>query len=892
MPYFQLNLDKKEKKYFGSEPSTERKPAITPTLVIGLGGTGTGSIRLLKRRLVWLWHRQAIENELDDIPDDINPQTWYSEVLRRYEMEGGPPTIQLLAVDTWPWSNRAGQVYLNQHEYAYLGGYNANRVLDNIENHPEIDKWWNWSEEVIQPGQIHSGARQIRAIGRLSFYRRYHEFLAKLGPQLERITSIQGKQDIEDRGYQVAPAQSAKRIYIITSFCGGTGAGAWLDVAARLRAEFLEGAIITGVFVLPSVFIPELGSYLQKDRVQANAYASLKELNYFQSHEYQLHLPREEPVSVSPLFNRLYLVGRQNKAGDSLNSIRDIHQLIANQIFLESLTHVGSSVWEYDVNITTERRKRKGRHITFNFSSFANSSLIVPRQQMLDYCEITYINQLITQGLLRKLNPEGENQIDAEVQLTQGRLIDIVSRFVEEGLWDGDRYAEEEFTDLQSPHSSVGPLEQLKQDVNSLTQRFGLRASLAFSQRVTDNINRKLQEGREIIKRQKTEVEEIGQRLHQLRTSEPWQARLNFWPLSLLMGAAVKSHRRRVALTQRRLQQLRGSMEEMSRERDEWSKLADSITPLIDQIYSRIKLLERIVNSSSSLAMERLFNSRPVSDQPPYEMMTMILGERYIKNKLAPKITSTTLNQHFGEDVRKLLQDKLVFNVQLKVAKEPEARTERHPIELSLFPTEIENLENTLKRIAGNSVHQAIKPEMFDLRRMLDGCDAEFTTRFHNLFHRCQPFWQYDLDIGGLSERDLEQVTLVGIGNSENESWKYLLRDFPEFQIVETDDPTRIDACRIEHGLPIQFLQEIGTLKDIYDKFIQEHAGPMQLDANWEVGKKQALPDLIELTVESQDENVLSVTHSKNETDVPIAPEDDQDNNGEEQVTEESGRFM
>ena len=832
-------------------------PCLTPTLVIGLGGTGTDAVRLLKRRLVWLWHRPAIEAQMDKVPNGWDPHVWYGEVWRRFEMEGGPPIIQLLAVDTWPWTNRAGQVYLNHHEYAYLGGYNARKVLDNLENHPEIADWWQWGRDQIRPGQIHSGARQIRPLGRLSFYRRYREFWAKLKPQIDRISSIQAKQETEKGSYQVAPSGATRRVYIITSVCGGTGAGAFLDVAARLRAHFEEEAIITGIFALPSVFLPELGSDLQKNRVRANAYAALKEIDYFQSHNFRLWLPGEDQVEVDALFNRLYLVGRENKEHQSLNSIDDIKQLIANQIFLEGLTHVGSKVWEYDVNVTMERREQDGRLVAFNFSSFANSSLIVPREQMLEYCELAYAQKLITERLLQELSPEDENLIGAEVQATAGRLRHVVpgSRGGSESLDEAgyeDEY-EDEFeermpeaeaiTAAGAASSRVAPLEQLEQDINTLTARYGLRAALEFARRLAEEVGNRLGEAETSVTAQNAQIQAIQQQLYELRSSQRWY--WSVWPLSLLMGAAARSRVEEIATLERRTLELQGVLQELMRQHTGWQQLVDSIAPISNQIGDRIEMIQDIRDSRFGRAMQHLFESRPVTDQAPYEMLTMVLGERYIRERLSARLDASQFLPHFGEDARQLLGSPLVCLVRREVSSSPEPGTDRYPTVLALATSDADKLETALRRVAAMTAHQVIPRDLFHIRRILDTPDSEFQTKLQSLFTRCQPFWRYSLDIGNLSEQDLEQVTLAGIGENTHRSWKYILRDFADFEQVETNDPTRIDACRIEHGLPIKYLDVLQDLRSKYHKFCEIHAGPMQLDARWEPDGDDPLPDLI-----------------------------------------------
>lgn len=833
-------------------PDRREEPALTPTLVIGLGGTGTEAVRYLKRRLVWLWHRPEIEAEFDRIPPGVDPSIWHKEVWRRFEMEDGPPIVQLLAVDTWPWSNRTGQVYLNNHEYAYIGGYNATRVLEHLPNHPEIADWWRWPEGEMRPGQIHSGARQMRAIGRLSFYRRYREFWRKLKFQIDRMTSLQARQDTEDRGYQVASSKATRRIYIVCSLCGGTGAGAMLDVAARLRATFAEQAIISGIFALPSVFLPDLNSDLQKERVRANAYAALKELTYFQSHPFHLWLPGEEPVEVAPLFNRLFLVERTNLAGESLNSIEDVQQLIANQVFLEGMTDVGSRIWEYDVNVTMERRQREGKLVAYIYSSFANSSLVVPRDDMLEYCELKYADSLIRRGLLRKLTPDERNQLNADATQSFGRLQDIITGETEgvaEEAWEEEAWGEEEedLTTSSMPGSrrSGAPLEQFQQEFNQIIQRYGLRGALHFAERLAAALDTRVEQTRQLAATRAEEFQQATERLNARRVRAPGLLRrVVGWLVSPIAGPPMRAHQRELAALQRLEADARRRMDDAIQQRNGWVRLQTALDPLADQLRGRVKLAENVRYQQVAMDMRRLFDTARPTDQRPYEMFTLVLGREYIEEELYPAVLQSGLDRRIRSDAAELLTHPEVCAVHAVTSEQPAPGTAEYETILEVAPTDQARLAAAVEDVARQSARAYIHPEQFHIRSILQTHNTDIQTRLRDLFTRCQPFWRYDLDIGGYSESDLEEIVFAGVYQKDHRNWKYLLRDFPEFKPVETDDPTRIDACRVVHGLPIEYLESLPDMKAKYDRFFQEHTGPLQLDQRWEPGGSAALPEL------------------------------------------------
>ena len=842
----------------------EIKPTITPTLVIGLGGTGTTAVRYLKRRLVWLWHRKEIEKDLERCPENVDPMVWHDEIWRRYEVAGGPPSIQLLAVDTIPWMNRAGQVYLCRHEYAFLGGYNATKVLEAMreheDRHQEIREWWGWATS--RPGQIHSGAKQIRAIGRLSLYRRYRELWSKLRPKIERIASIEARQVTEDHGHPVAPAKATKRVYIITSICGGTGAGTYLDVTARLRAHYGEAAFITGIFALPSVFTPELQSDLQHDRIQANAYAALKEINYFQSHAYESWLPGEARERVEPLFDRLYLVERQNKAGESLNSVNDVCQLIADQVFLESMTDVGSRMWEYDANVTMERRKKEGRAVSYVFSSFANSSLLVPRDQMLSFCELKYATELIA-GLTRELTPDERNDLNRDAAAALDRVEELVRTVAEQAARAGAAGAIEEapISDeelatgepQETPRpGATGPLEQLTQEVNRAIQGYGLRGGLYLAEALAKSLREQVERCREEQSQQEASVGRLEDERRQLQTSRPWYLHWDWFVLRPFTRAPRQTHENALASLQANLASASGRIDLLRAQRAEWSRLQSILDPLIGQIEARLRLLARIRSERFEPEIGHLFESPRVGEHQPYEMFRMVLTEEYISKTMWPEVEQEGLAPRRDNDVRALLQTPndpevpRICEVRVVTSSIARAGTTEYLSTLEVAPANLHSLSLRIRRVAREAVTQFVKDEQLHIRRFLEEPRFAIQSRLRDFFERCEPFWRYSLDQGGLSERDLEQVSLVGVRNAGDPAWEYLLRDFTgDFALVDTDDPSRIDACRIEHGLPVEFLQALPELKRKYDQSFQEDAGPLQLDARWEPDGPQALPELI-----------------------------------------------
>ncbi|MCB0110496.1 MAG: hypothetical protein KDE53_31460, partial [Caldilineaceae bacterium] len=78
------------------------KPTIYPTMVVGVGGMGTNTVRAVKRRFRQVWNG-------NQPPGSAQHQ------------ENLPGMIQLLALDTEPLVNRLDQEPLFADEFAYMG---------------------------------------------------------------------------------------------------------------------------------------------------------------------------------------------------------------------------------------------------------------------------------------------------------------------------------------------------------------------------------------------------------------------------------------------------------------------------------------------------------------------------------------------------------------------------------------------------------------------------------------------------------------------------------------------------------------------------------------------------------------------------------------------------
>lgn len=376
-----------------------RLPTVYPSLVIGLGGTGIKSLRYLRRRLK------------DEFGSGIKDE---------------PGLIQLLGVDTVPLENRSSVEALHQHEYAYIGGFNAKRVIQNIDKFEEIKEWWDWNTDSGLPlGYISTGAKQLRTIGRLALYRRFHMYNSRVEAKLNRLAYIQAHRDMHEQRRQTQDQLNLPHIFIVSSLAGGTGSGTFLDIACHLRNRLEDQARIIGIFVMPSVFEEDIPSLLQQRRIKANSYAALKELEHFQSgNVFRTRFPEQGPIELEGgIFTHVFLIDRPNVSGFQVSTQSDVQQLIADFIFQVTVTPMAGEIWEMDANVSRERDDQKK---SLSYSALGYSSLAVDERGRFEKLHAMYAT-----SIYERMEDWGAHWYADAVEEARGKIVKEIGDKVE-----------------------------------------------------------------------------------------------------------------------------------------------------------------------------------------------------------------------------------------------------------------------------------------------------------------------------------------------------------------------------------------------------------------------------------------------------------------------------
>jgi hypothetical protein len=239
------------------------------TLVIGLGGTGVLTLRALKRL-----HKQLPESEQV-------PAAFLAFDFDRSAHIAGDHESRLEKLD--------------DDEFFYLNPQRIQERLRNIDRGEDgslawksLLKWFPDRAKVpIPTSEVEAnGASQMRVLGRLGFFDN--------DEVIERMIRLK----LNQLGSEIDPSRLSedKRVILVSSIAGGTGAGMLIDFAYVARRQLLRPRVYAYV-LLPEVF-QDVDS---GGRIYQNAYACIKELAYLKDQQipFEAEYERIPPVQVS-----------------------------------------------------------------------------------------------------------------------------------------------------------------------------------------------------------------------------------------------------------------------------------------------------------------------------------------------------------------------------------------------------------------------------------------------------------------------------------------------------------------------------------------------------------------------------------------------------------------
>ncbi len=307
----------------------ELKVDLRPTLFIGAGGTGMEVMLRIRRRIL--------------------SEVWNRQHPTRVESIAQFPVARFLHVDldsnaiidegksqrTDPWFELV-KLADDERLVETLDLPQYHESDDSLARFPLIESWMP-----LRPKKLRSlgidpskGAGQIRALARLYLFDKYPKLRGRIKGALNFLSSNAGnerKETYQRLGLQVDTSKF--RIVVIASCAGGTGAGAAIDlgwISKAIARQEVSDSQVDLVMFLPSGY-----AKANKERTEANAYATLMELETTMR-DMNAQVRWAEPDSLvgrGAPFDDVYFVDTANLANKATQDIKDVYQMVADTLF-------------------------------------------------------------------------------------------------------------------------------------------------------------------------------------------------------------------------------------------------------------------------------------------------------------------------------------------------------------------------------------------------------------------------------------------------------------------------------------------------------------------------------------------------------------------------------
>lgn len=274
--------------------STDNTLTMKPTIYIGLGGTGIKAVSHTKKM--------------------------YEDM---YGVGNIPPHIAFLVLD-----------------YNFRG-YSSPSLADAIDvpydiryyriNPNAIDGTFDWMFNTNHAGHvIANGAEQLRTTGRFCTELLKETIEQALQARWQQVTNFI---------YGVAPANVD--VHIVTSLCGGTGAGAFINVAEMVQRNFGNRANIIGHGVMHGIFRAMDPCQTRRPLHHINAYSSILDLDYMMSASMDNPITFEingaTRTFTRPLFDEFFVIDNSTPNGVIVNQIDTLCENIGVYLFADNL---------------------------------------------------------------------------------------------------------------------------------------------------------------------------------------------------------------------------------------------------------------------------------------------------------------------------------------------------------------------------------------------------------------------------------------------------------------------------------------------------------------------------------------------------------------------------
>lgn len=306
------------------------------------------------------------------------------------------PLLQLLQIDTDPEAvsslvNSTGESLLQTQEVILT---RLNRPSHYLKSSiPDLDKWVSQATlHRIPRNPITSG---LRCLGRLALFDHYQTISQRLTAALAAALEDAALNDAE-QATGLKLRTNRPRVYVVTSLCGGTGSGMFIDLAYIVR-HHLRQLGYTSPDVQAILFVPTIDRTPQRTLAVANTYTALAELAYFSSPsiQYQCRFTTKEPAVLDPEkpFTRCVLLPMPRNP--ELHALRAAGSAASGLLLRELFSAIGPTA-----DSLRGKHQQVGRG-GLNCQSVGLYTLSWPRQRLLKRTVERFTQRLLQRWIIR-----------------------------------------------------------------------------------------------------------------------------------------------------------------------------------------------------------------------------------------------------------------------------------------------------------------------------------------------------------------------------------------------------------------------------------------------------------------------------------------------------------
>jgi hypothetical protein len=773
-----------------------------PTLVVGLGGSGHEVVVRLKASLM-----DAFGERVFDI-------------------------VKLLVFDTadepTQVPNARGELVNLEKgtELVNIGGVPVPAIKANLDRQPTIK---SWLPPDLPVRALTAGASQVRPLGRLAFFHHFMSIRSILQSRIMNLRNIRLQGPLGTEGLVAADTQGINA-WIISSVSGGTGSGTFIDMAYLVRHLCIANGIgeqfsfINAMLVLPQAF-----AQVTSDAIRANAYAALRELDYYMANgNFNVEYPNRETITVGGKpFNICYLVDTVNERGSNLAGLNELAPMMADAMMVQIGSQVGTANTARFDNVKSLSGMDSGH--TTAYSGVGIASIAFPAKKIVEVCANQLSAQLISKELLieRADNERLRSEIKGFVESNQfdrQRLLVELSRapnkqIIVIGLQDAlvaDAGADEllskvkqYMTQYEAQSLNTTFTAALENNRKVLKQQLGddMRASI---ERLIDNPEFGIPAASAFIDAMRTHIETmtadmtqerlgLGDRLAANRKqSEGAETELKDAIGGFPIGRAGRINKARPAYLNVRQQGFQLQFE-MSKRSQAIALLAD-LNVLLSEQRKRVSALEDRLNTA------RLQSESNIA-------RTTVARDRFS----SPLIYDITTPKDVDEYYRANVQDLGLHRTQLLESTAG----------LASWLDKSQDEINALLLNYGRDVFAIIWD--IQIEGVLTAKRGEMSPdeRLQILRRDSSPFWNYEgprMEDGG---NNLESIKVIGVADASSSIYKG--KELTNEELASTHDYRSLTVLHTRHGLPLFALQQYPDYRQKYKIHMQRKVSPVQL---------------------------------------------------------------